>query len=485
MNKKTTKILQAVIYAAAILSLLAMIAFIVLSTSGGTDDGSFLAAHPAIDSVYSFIKTTPGYLCCIFVPFIILIIMLGINAFLNVRLASQAAEIEAAIPAEEGEYPVGDFENVPLRPYDAGSQKFPKKEAQPTPNADFRNEGAFDFANGFSFGSPTGVAKKSVRENAFVVSFENFKVNSEKPEPAPVDVVQTGRAMDAEAVSTQSEEAQSDIKFESDIPVTESVNVTDWLNDTVIVDNIAPEKPEEFVIPSAEGEPVLQEIETESQPGIDPDVWAQLTEVVSEEPEPVVEPPAEELTAGENITDWLKETDILSDTAHADVSVTPVTEPLPVESEPVITAAEEIPVPDDEENGVKDDEWTRFADAVDAAVVSGPEFEETSISRPLTDDNSDKPEPFFLTDLDDIIGTDEKSDGEIREQAALLSGSEFESRLWENVDNVLEGGDLMQSDIFSDVPEEETSDDLIDPAEDGGLTDPSTLFDIIDKIDNL
>lgn len=81
--------------------------FITYGTTTGTDDetivtypyinGKYLFHIPKIGSFFFFLKTTPGYICCILVPFILLIVMQGLNTvklFRKYRL-EQMEEIEA------------------------------------------------------------------------------------------------------------------------------------------------------------------------------------------------------------------------------------------------------------------------------------------------------------------------------------------------------------------------------------------------------
>ncbi len=82
-------------------------AFITYGTTTGVDDlypvkysriqGKYFFAIKGVGKFFNFLKTVPGYICCIFVPFMLLIIMQGMN---SVKLfkqykAEQMAEIEA------------------------------------------------------------------------------------------------------------------------------------------------------------------------------------------------------------------------------------------------------------------------------------------------------------------------------------------------------------------------------------------------------
>lgn len=63
--------------------------FTTYGTTTDTDDqlpvsysqviGKYQFAIPAVGSFFNFLKTTPGYICCIFVPFLVLIILQGLQ----------------------------------------------------------------------------------------------------------------------------------------------------------------------------------------------------------------------------------------------------------------------------------------------------------------------------------------------------------------------------------------------------------------------
>ncbi len=81
-------------------------AFITYGTTTGVDDaysvaydqvmGKYQFSIPSLGSFFTFLKTVPGYICCILLPFMFLILLQGIN---SVRLfrqykAEQMAELE-------------------------------------------------------------------------------------------------------------------------------------------------------------------------------------------------------------------------------------------------------------------------------------------------------------------------------------------------------------------------------------------------------
>ncbi len=82
-------------------------AFVTYGTTTGVDDeylvtyekvlGKYEFAIGGIGTFFAFLKTVPGYICCIFVPFVLLIIIQGINSVKLFRQykAEQMAEIEA------------------------------------------------------------------------------------------------------------------------------------------------------------------------------------------------------------------------------------------------------------------------------------------------------------------------------------------------------------------------------------------------------
>ncbi len=89
--------------------------FVTYGTSTNTDDanvvshqlvhGKYETHIPNVGTFFQFLKTTPGYILCIFLPFLLLIGMQGIN---SIRLfkkykAEQLAEIEAERAKERAE----------------------------------------------------------------------------------------------------------------------------------------------------------------------------------------------------------------------------------------------------------------------------------------------------------------------------------------------------------------------------------------------
>lgn len=89
--------------------------FITYGTTTGQDDeqivtysfvlGKYQAKLPGVGKFFQFLKTTPGYIVCIFLPFLLLILMQGIS---SVRLfkrykREQLAELEARREREQAE----------------------------------------------------------------------------------------------------------------------------------------------------------------------------------------------------------------------------------------------------------------------------------------------------------------------------------------------------------------------------------------------
>ncbi len=82
-------------------------AFITYGTTTDTDDsypvtyvqvqGKYQFAIPKLGSFFTFLKTVPGYICCILIPFMLLIVFQGINSIKLFReyKAEQMAEIES------------------------------------------------------------------------------------------------------------------------------------------------------------------------------------------------------------------------------------------------------------------------------------------------------------------------------------------------------------------------------------------------------
>ncbi len=82
-------------------------AFITYGTTTNIDDsypvtygqvqGKYQLALPGVGAFFTFLKTVPGYICCILLPFMLLIVMQGVNSVKLFReyKAEQMAEIEA------------------------------------------------------------------------------------------------------------------------------------------------------------------------------------------------------------------------------------------------------------------------------------------------------------------------------------------------------------------------------------------------------
>lgn len=667
MNKSFSKVLKIVFYAAAVISLFAMIAVIVLSGMSEKNGDAFAQGHPALESFFSFIKTTPGYLCCIFVPFIILIISLGINAFLNIRLAGKAGSDDAPVP--ETASASGGFENVSGMSF---SETVPSAGIRETGTK--KPEGPSEFTMGFNFessetkNSPSTENKEEedvwaglamaveaannnnvetdvledqlVIEPEFVImpgmeketktvtddsqeflletmefvlqpleiaaepefepEFEPVPVSgtesepeTEIPEEAPVvrtpEEEITVSEPDFETIPLTFEEPESEQADESEVmqepetageEIPASENVTDWLSDTVIIDDVVPAEEPVYTdesepvsdidsdalamlneavlgntVPESADEPEPEVIsETEAVPEQEP---APMPEIVPE-PEIAAESGIDEQAESESAADWLngaviidddepKEDAVPSEEPETEVITVPDEEPEPdIEEEvwaqpaafavPEEPETEEIPVPDkvpepdieedvwaqlasvaaeesepeeipepveNPESNAEDDVWAQLA----AVVAEEPVTEDTAepaaeivteedivnIAREIVDTAS-MPVQSDIEYPDEITGDDAEAAGtENREHPVMLSGSEFERRLWEGVDSVLAGRDLMQPDIISDVltddadipVSDENADDLLSPAGDGELTDASRLFDSIDTIDSI
>lgn len=83
--------------------------FITYGTTTDTDDenivtysfvlGQYQTKLPGVGKFFQFLKTTPGYILCIFLPFLILILMQGINSIRLFRKYKQ--EQEAELQAEK------------------------------------------------------------------------------------------------------------------------------------------------------------------------------------------------------------------------------------------------------------------------------------------------------------------------------------------------------------------------------------------------
>ena len=70
-------------------------AFVTYGTTTGEDDetpvtytnvlGKYTGRIPSVGTFFQFVKTTPGYICCILVPFLLLILYQGINCIMLFR----------------------------------------------------------------------------------------------------------------------------------------------------------------------------------------------------------------------------------------------------------------------------------------------------------------------------------------------------------------------------------------------------------------
>ncbi len=90
-------------------------AFITYGTTTNVDDiypvtyeqvqGKYQFSLPGVGSFFTFLKTVPGYICCILLPFLLLIIIQGLNSVKLFRQykAEQMAEIEARRESEKAE----------------------------------------------------------------------------------------------------------------------------------------------------------------------------------------------------------------------------------------------------------------------------------------------------------------------------------------------------------------------------------------------
>ncbi len=90
-------------------------AFVTYGTTTNVDDstvvtydrvlGKYSTSIPKVGSFFTFLKTVPGYICCILLPFLALIVFQGINSISLFRKykAEQMAEIEAKREKEKQE----------------------------------------------------------------------------------------------------------------------------------------------------------------------------------------------------------------------------------------------------------------------------------------------------------------------------------------------------------------------------------------------
>lgn len=83
-------------------------AFVTYGTTTGVDDATLVTAPyvkgiyvgriPYAGRIFTYLKTTPGYICCILIPFLILILIQAVN---SIKLFRQYKQEQAAILAEE------------------------------------------------------------------------------------------------------------------------------------------------------------------------------------------------------------------------------------------------------------------------------------------------------------------------------------------------------------------------------------------------
>ncbi len=108
-------------------------AFITYGTTTGMDDaysvphsrviGQYQKALPGVGKFFAFMKTVPGYICCIFVPFLLLIVFQGLQSIRLFRQyrAAQMKELEtqkqkelAQLEAQRAEIAAQREENLQL-----------------------------------------------------------------------------------------------------------------------------------------------------------------------------------------------------------------------------------------------------------------------------------------------------------------------------------------------------------------------------------
>ena len=89
--------------------------FVTYGTTTDTDDetivtypyvlGKYTTRIPNVGSFFLFLKTTPGYICCIFLPFLLLILLQGVNCIRIFRRykAEQAEQLKQEREALEAE----------------------------------------------------------------------------------------------------------------------------------------------------------------------------------------------------------------------------------------------------------------------------------------------------------------------------------------------------------------------------------------------
>lgn len=83
-------------------------AFVTYGTTTGVNDstlvtepyikGIYVGHIPHVGTIFNYLKTTPGYICCILIPFLILILIQAIN---SVKLFRQYKKEQAAVIEEE------------------------------------------------------------------------------------------------------------------------------------------------------------------------------------------------------------------------------------------------------------------------------------------------------------------------------------------------------------------------------------------------
>lgn len=86
-------------------------AFITYGTTTNTDDatpvtyeyvlGKYEGYLPKVGTFFTFLKTTPGYICCILLPFMLLIIMQGVNSIQVFRQYQQEKKAEIQVERDQ------------------------------------------------------------------------------------------------------------------------------------------------------------------------------------------------------------------------------------------------------------------------------------------------------------------------------------------------------------------------------------------------
>ncbi len=152
--------------------------FITYGTTTGKDDenivtygdvlGKYQSAIPGLGNFFQFLKTTPGYITCIFLPFLILILVQAVNSVSLFRRyrKEKLAELDAEREKQKAEL---ESERLRLEAERAESQKMMEELKKLKDEISGKQEGA-----------PAAVVKSAKEEIDDILASLNLEDNSRK-----------------------------------------------------------------------------------------------------------------------------------------------------------------------------------------------------------------------------------------------------------------------------------------------------------------